>query len=94
MWRGYEKALGEYCLVCLREYEDRTSKTFPDRRKNILEIFQIYYDDTINREVYPPWFGNEDFHRSHRAALLAKDPEWYSRFGWKEKPNIEYVRPA
>lgn len=23
------------------------------------------------------WLGDEGFHRSHRAALLRKDPEWY-----------------
>jgi hypothetical protein len=36
----------------------------------------------------PPWFGNERLHSSHRAALLYKNPEWYGRFGWKEKPAV------
>ena len=40
---------------------------------------------------YPAWFGRDDFHSRHRAALLAKNPEWYSQWGWTEEPKIDYV---
>jgi hypothetical protein len=35
----------------------------------------------------PPIIGYEPFHAGHRAALLAKDPAWYSKFGWTEIPE-------
>ena len=40
---------------------------------------------------YPHWFGNEQFHSSHRANLLRKDYEYYSQFGWEENPESPYV---
>jgi hypothetical protein len=42
----------------------------------------------------PPWLGIEEFHSSHRAALLAKDYDWYSQWGWVEKPVIDYWWPT
>jgi hypothetical protein len=45
-------------------------------------------DDEI---IYPDWFGFEDFHSSHRANLLKKDPEFYSQYGWIENPQNPYV---
>lgn len=39
----------------------------------------------------PPLVLSEAFLSSHRAALLAKFPEWYEQFGWIEKPKIDYV---
>jgi hypothetical protein len=41
--------------------------------------------------VLPKWFGNETFHSSHRANLLKKDPEFYSKYQWSENPNDPYV---
>jgi hypothetical protein len=37
--------------------------------------------------------GHHDFHSSHRAALLYKDFEWYSQFGWCEQPQLHYLWP-
>lgn len=49
---------------------------------------EIIYDD---RElIYPPWFGDNRFHKSHRANLLRKDFEYYSKFNWIEN-NEDYV---
>ncbi len=31
---------------------------------------------------------------NHRAALLYKDPEYYSQFGWTEEPALEYHWPV
>ncbi len=30
-------------------------------------------------DLLPPWLGDERVHRSHRSALLRKDPDWYGR---------------
>lgn len=40
----------------------------------------------------PSWLGREDFHSAHRAILLAKDPTYYVKFGWKEKPAVKNLR--
>ena len=44
--------------------------------------------------VMPSWLGRGDFHASHRAALLAKDPDWYGQLGWSEPPVVAYVWPT
>jgi hypothetical protein len=41
--------------------------------------------------VYPHWFGNEEFHSSHRANLLKKEPVFYNQYGWTEDPLDPYV---
>jgi len=41
----------------------------------------------------PPWLGDEALHRSHRSALLRKDPEYYGRF-FDEPLDLPYVWPA
>lgn len=85
MWRGYERALLRYgFLVC-----DRWSR--------------LGYQDTVGRKlsclahehrlhyrafVLPPWIGDPAFHAAHRAALLFKNPKWYSQFGWTETPAV------
>ena len=40
---------------------------------------------------YPHWLGNKSFHSSHRANLLRKDLEYYSKFGWIENPINPYT---
>jgi hypothetical protein len=41
----------------------------------------------------PPWFGDDDFHRSHKSNLLRKDYEYYSQFeGFENVPdNLDYI---
>ena len=48
----------------------------------------------LNDDDYPPWFGNEKIHASHRSNLLRKDPEFYGKYGWTEPDNLEYVWPV
>lgn len=80
MWRGYGDALLVYLKACIEEWVRRGYK-------NNIPIGKI------TKYELPPWFGG-DIHRSHRAALLAKDYDWYSQFGWIEKPEIKYVWPV
>lgn len=82
MWKGYEHALARYSIVGLIELlrRDRYYPHHFDTFRRFLEVFP----DTGN----PPWLGREDFHASHRAALLYKDPVWYGQFGWKESPAV------
>ena len=39
----------------------------------------------------PWWLGFEPLHSSHRANLLRKDPEYYSKHNWTEDPADPYV---
>ena len=87
MWDGYDFALIEYGFVICSEWVDRGYKdTLKDKFLDIL-VSSFPYENT----KYPKWLGNEEFHSRHRAALLAKNYEWYSQFGWKEEPKIDYI---
>lgn len=86
MWIGYDGALQIYgkqiCLEWVRRgYRDTCYQ-------KISEI------DVLNKTGKPWWLGDENFHSSHRAALLAKDPTHYGQFGWVEEPKIEYLWPT
>lgn len=87
MWRGYEYLLCHYGIqICSewrhRRYDDKQLDWFYEMRGHI----------PYNGKQ-PPWLGDERFHSSHRAALLAKDYAWYSQFGWEEEPGINYYWP-
>lgn len=87
MWRGYAPALARYSLACLAELS-RRGRNYPH---HVAEFNQYVIDDA----TLPPWLGDERLHRSHRAALLLKDPAWYGRFGWTERPGeYEYFWPV
>jgi hypothetical protein len=83
MWVGYDTALKYYVNCCIREWLFRGFK-------NNMEV-HVVDPATI---VYPPWFGNEKFHAAHRSNLLRKDHSFYSKFGWQERTNLDYVWPV
>jgi len=78
MWRPYVNALKLYTNIIITEWIARGYN-------NNMEIYDV------NNVVKPPWLGREDFHSSHRANLLRKDREYYSKFGWTENPEAPYV---
>lgn len=41
--------------------------------------------------VFPPWWGDEELHSSHRANLLRKDPEYYEKFEWTDTPRYPFI---
>ena len=82
MWRRYDKALALYHNIAIKEWIKRGYKN------NMPKI-------SIQGKIqYPFWLGNSDFHASHRSNLLRKNPEYYSKFGWKESDNLSYVWPV
>jgi len=81
MWRGYENALKLYFNKAVKLW---ISKGY----KNTMKFEKI--DGKI---ILPKWFGNKNFHASHRSNLLRKDAEFYGKFDWKESDNLEYVWP-
>lgn len=90
MWWTYENHLIDYGLaICdewiLRGYKDTC-------REKILKYQKLAPNGFKGMPVN--WLGNENFHSSHRAALLFKNPEYYSQFGWKENPIKKYWWPT
>tara|TARA_R100000664_G_scaffold1217_8_gene3251 strand:+ start:3691 stop:4104 length:414 start_codon:yes stop_codon:yes gene_type:complete len=81
MWEGYEPGLIFYMNTMIQEWIDRGyNNTMP-----------ISWD--IDEKIqYPNWFGGE-IHTTHRSALLYKDYEFYSRYAWKESPELNYFWP-
>jgi len=80
MWMGFENALKLYSNVMVEEWI----------RRGYLNTMEIY-GLTGMKISYPWWLGIEEFHASHRAALLAKDYCYYSKYGWTETPEIKYI---
>jgi len=79
MWRGHENALKLYTNIMIDEW-----------------IFRGYNntmvkEDIVGRIEYPQWIGNDLFHSSHRANLLRKDREFYSKFYWNENSESPYA---
>lgn len=90
MWSGYEVALLDYAFAVVFEWRERG--------------YQDTMLSTLNSEfcalnsakvVRPHWLGDRRLHSSHRAALLRKDFEHYSKIKprWKEEPNVDYFWP-
>lgn len=85
MWRGYKGALVSYGMsICL----EWISRGFQDTCAG-----KIYSFEDKSPIVFPPFIGKNEFHSSHRAALLFKNTVWYSQFGWTEVPKISYIWP-
>jgi hypothetical protein len=83
MWLNHEKLLKVYANIMIEEWIKRGYK-------NNLKVYEIDYDKYI---IEPFWLGDERLHSSHRANLLRKFPEHYSRFNWSEKPSLKYWWP-
>jgi hypothetical protein len=81
MWRGYEYQLGLYLLEGCKVLEER-GKLYPSVIAKI-KAEMMKHPQTVP----PPWLGDDRLHSSHRAALLAKNFQWYSQFGWLELPD-------
>lgn len=88
MWAGHKDALAAYLWAGVQELLAR-GRDYRDRPW-ALEI--LSYD--LSTKDMPFWLGDGPFHSSMRAALLAKDFEHYSRFGWDEEPAIDYLWPV
>jgi hypothetical protein len=91
MWKGYEMSLAFYgSIICIAwksyGYKDNQLQWFKDT--------YIYVGRRFKKRLeHPPWLGDQRVHSSHRAALLHKDYEHYSQFGWREEPKLNYYWP-
>lgn len=87
MWRGYESSLAEYGMCICEEWLSRGYKD------SLLPVFEQWLARG-HHPFKPPWFGDEEFHRSHRSNLLRKMPEHYGQFWPDERNDLPYVWPV
>lgn len=84
LWRDNIGALLLYGRAMCVEWR---SRGFQD---TMLERFDAIINYCTPDFTYPKWFGNEDFHNSHKSNLLRKDYSYYSKFGWQVPDNLPY----
>ncbi len=80
MWRGHEQALMLYFDAAVDIWVERGYKN--NMRK--------YW---ISAALFPDWFGDEAFHRSHQSNLIRKDPAFYGPQFPGIPSDLPYVWP-
>jgi hypothetical protein len=93
MWRDSEALLYSYILAMVREWEARGYKsTIGDKATaTLLRAIDTGAIGTLG--TVPEWMQEQDkfeaIASTHRLALLVKDYEWYSQFGWAEDTGVK-----
>ena len=95
MWSGYTAALVTYGVVITRQW---IAAGFADTVAPQLVEFIAPQPVRSHSALaaagdLPPWLGWEPLHRSHRAALLRKDPDHYGPLFRDVDPEQPYVWP-
>jgi Pyrimidine dimer DNA glycosylase len=99
MWKGFEEALGRYGLTCCAVWTelgfgDTCADTIAaDLRSAAVDPIRMQSELAAAGEL-PPWLGDEELHRSHRSALLRKDPEHYRQAFADVPEDLPYVWPV
>ncbi|MEU7701374.1 MSMEG_6728 family protein [Streptomyces sp. NPDC039028] len=100
MWAGYEEALVRYgldvCGVWVAEGRADTCSA------TLMNDYRAWRPSAVVRDQnglaeageLPPWLGEYAFHRSHRSALLRKDPAHYGVHFPDVPDDLPYVWPA
>lgn len=97
MWRGHEFALLIYGVTNCelwksRGFVDNISNNYYEQLQHFADQLKAF--NTHSTLPLPSWWGDERVHSSHRAALLAKNYEHYSQFGWTEAAKLDYFWPT
>jgi hypothetical protein len=94
MWRGHEEALVAYAVaICDAWTEAGHTDTV---RATIVREFgrePRSQDELAAAGLLPPWLGDDAFHRSHRSALVRKEPEHYRSLFPEVPDDLPYVWP-
>ena len=99
MWKGFEEALGRYGFSCCEVW---TGLGFGDScAVTISQDLRTAGVETVRTQAelaaagaLPPWLGDEALHRSHRSALVRKDPEHYRPLFPDVPDDLPYVWPV
>jgi hypothetical protein len=99
MWKGYEEALGRYAFSCCQVWTERgfadTCAATIAADLGAAGVVSVRSQAALAEAgALPPWLGDEDFHRSHRSALLRKDPEHYRPLFPDVPDDLEYRWPV
>lgn len=81
MWEGNHLGLAYY--------HDCSIRVWIERGYNNTMPFVCGSEDPY----LPSWFGDKDFHDSHKSNLLRKDPQHYGQFGWDVPHDLPYIWP-
>ncbi|MDG9719914.1 MSMEG_6728 family protein [Streptomyces sp. DH24] len=99
MWTGYEEALVRYGLEVCHVWRDQghqdscAAKLVAGLAAHRPGPVRDERDLAAGHEL-PPWLGDEAFHRSHRSALVRKDPAAYADLFPGVPDDLPYVWPA
>lgn len=100
MWVGHETYLRYYACCCsqvIRESTRRVKDGEPyDTRLRDLALREELggWLDKVPVDNTPAWFGKDEFHASHRAALYRKRPDLYGEFQADSLLHEEYHWPV
>jgi hypothetical protein len=99
MWRGHEEALGRYGLVvvdawCARGFGDTCAASIEKELVGVRVDVPRSQDELAAAGLLPAWLGDEALHRSHRSALVRKDPDRYRPLFPDVPDDLPYVWPV
>lgn len=94
MWQGHGRALVAYGLAVTAEWLARGHR---DTTRALIAEFAApaaaVDADHLEPGERPPWLGTEALHRSHRSALVRKDPDRYGPLFPGTPADLAYVWP-
>ncbi|MEJ5915649.1 MSMEG_6728 family protein [Pseudokineococcus sp. 1T1Z-3] len=95
MWRGWTPALVVYGLACVdawcrRGHADGTADLIGEFAPKVVGLPQ---DELARADLLPPWLGDDVVHRSHRSALLRKEPDTYGEVFAGDPDDLPYAWP-
>ncbi len=100
MWQGYEEALGRYGLIAcdvwleLGHGDSCAATITEDLRAAGISTIRAY-GELAAADALPSWLFDEEVLRSHRSALVRKDPGHYRPiFGDDVPDDLPYVWPV
>jgi hypothetical protein len=99
MWAGYPDGLAAYGLAVCAEW---TGRGRPDTCAATIGADLVAAGrpppraqaELAARAELPEWIGDDRVHRSHRSALVRKDPEFYGPLFPDADPEEPYVWPV
>ena len=99
MWKGYEEALGSYGLAMCEEWLGRGfGDTCAETIRADLATAGVTrlrdFNQLREEGALPPWLADEDVQRSHRSALVRKDPTHYADRFPGVPSDLPYVWPV
>ncbi|MHA3835166.1 MSMEG_6728 family protein [Terrabacter sp. AAH1] len=99
MWKGFEEALGSYGLAMCDEwlgrgFGDTCAATIRADLATAGVTRLRDYDSLASDGALPPWLADEEVVRSHRSALVRKDPAHYAAVFPDVPPDLPYVWPV